>query len=276
MKKSKGIMTFARIAEDYLAERIVSATYAANVRRIAMRAGEVIVDGLNAYIKRRAAERASTTVRSERVILLTLYRWGYENKLINNAPRGVMRVKARRAPTRAWTLPQLRQLVEATGARDGRRLRSGADLGLFLRCWVLVAYESGARLGDVMAFTADNINGDLLAWTQSKTGDPMVRTLTPACLTAIDQMLQASPDGRILGWACGRRMALRRMRTLIDAVGIGGTGKWLRRSGATHCEMERAGAGRLHLGHRSPALFEQAYADWGQLRTRTPKTPALV
>lgn len=273
--KTKPI-TFTQLAEAYLAERIVTRIYASNVRRVAARAGAVSVESVNAYLKARAASRKSTTVRSERTLLLTLYRWGYENGKIADAPRGVMKIKARKAPTKAWTVPQLRQMVEATHARDGETLKSGASLGAFLRCWVLVAYESGARFGDVMSFVASNVDGDTLSWTQSKTGDPMVRLLTKACQDAVHEMLKASPDGKILGWACGHRMAMQHMRTFIDSLGFGGTGKWLRRSGATHCEMEKAGAGRMHLGHRSPALFEQAYADWAQLRTRTPKTPEIA
>lgn len=276
MKKRPAIMTFGRIATAYLAERIVSRHYAENVQRIAAKCGEVSVERVNAYLKAIAESKQATTVRSERTILLSLYCWAYETGMIDEAPRGVMRVKARKKPTKAWTLEQLRGLVEATKAHDGRRLRSGADLGAFLRCWVLLAYECGARFGDVMSFTADNIDGDTLAWVQSKTGDPLTRPLTPACLTAIDAMLEASPDGRILGWACGKRMAARHMRTLLDSQGLGGSSKWLRRSGATHCEMAQAGAGRLHLGHRSPALFEAAYCDWAQLRTKTPRTPAIV
>lgn len=269
-------LTFSKVADQYLAVRIVSRHYAANVRRIADRAGVVSVGSLNDYIKRRAQERSGTTVKGERVVLLSLYKWAYESHLVDDAPRGVTTVKSKKAPTKAWTVAQLKQLLDAAAKLNGKHLRSGADLGAFLRCWVLVAYETGARLGDVMAFTKDSVSGDTLSWTQAKTGDPMVRTLTPKCQEAIAVMLAASFDGTILGWVCGRRMALRHMRTLIDSVGIGGSGKWLRRSGATHCEMERAGAGRLHLGHRSPALFEQAYADWAQLRTRTPRTPALV
>jgi integrase len=270
------ILTFARVAEAYLGERIVSDVYAGNVRRVAVRCGEVTVDRVNGYLRQRSQEVASVTVRSERTILLSLYKWAFETGMIDDAPRGVMRVKARKAPTKAWTVPQLQQLVKATKAYEGRKTRTGADLGVFLRCWVLVAYETGSRFGDCMAFSADHLEDDTLSWTQSKTGDPMVRPLTPACLDAIDQMLAASPDGRILGWACGRRMAMRHMRKLLDSQGLGGSSKWLRRSGATHCEMERAGAGRLHLGHRSPALFEQAYCDWGQLRKNTPKTPAIL
>jgi len=272
----KTIKTFSDLAPLYLAQRRVTPTYARNVTKVASRAGLVTADDLNRHLRARAEIVESTTARSERTILLSLWRWAYDAGVVEHAPRGIMKIKVRRRPTKAWTVPQLRQLLEATKAHDGKRLRSGADLGLFLRCWVLVCYETGSRFGDCMAFTRDNLRDDALAWTQSKTGDPITRPLTPACLTAIDSMLAKSPDGRILGWACGRRMAMRWMRVLIDSVGIGGTSKFLRRSGATHVEMEKAGAGRLHLGHRSPALFEQAYCDWSQLRTKTPKTPALM
>jgi len=69
---------------------------------------------------------------------------------------------------------------------------------------------------------------------------------------------------------------MRMMRELLDEVGLDGSSKWLRRSGATHCEMERPGAGRMHLGHRSPGLFETNYADWSQLRQNTPRTPEIA
>jgi integrase len=268
--------TFSDLAPLYLAQRRVTKTYELNVTRVASRARLVTAEDLNRHLRARAEAVESTTARSERTILLSLWRWAYDAGVVEHAPRGIMRIKIRRRPTKAWTVPQLRQLLDATKAHDGKVLRSGADLGLFLRCWILICYETGSRFGDCMAFTRDNLRDDALAWTQSKTGDPLMRPLTPACLTAIDSMLAKSPDGRILGWACGRRMAMRWMRTVIDSIGIGGTSKFLRRSGATHVEMEKAGSGRLHLGHRSPALFEQAYCDWSQLRTKTPKTPALM
>ena len=268
--------TFLEIAPRYIANRQVSRQYAAGVLRVAQAVGTISVERVNQYLLSRIETVSGLTVKTERTICLCLWRWAFDAGLVDHAPRGVMKMKAKRKPTRAWTIPQIRQIVTATATLNGKRMRSGADLGKFLRCWVLVAYESGARFGDVMAFRRDSVNDDTLAWTQSKTGDPMVRTLTPACLDAIDAMLEISPDGRILGWACNKRQAMRHMRDLLKSVGMDGTSKWLRRSGATHCEMERAGAGRLHLGHRSPALFESAYADWSQLRTRTPRTPAIV
>jgi len=272
----KRLKTFADIAPLYLAERVVTPHYAANVRRIASRAGEISVERVNRWLTKRIEEVSGLTVRAERTILLTLWRWAYDRSLFDTAPRGVLKMKARRKPTKAWTLDQLKRLIEAAKAKRGIALRSGADLGDFLACWILVGYETGARFGDVMSFTRDHLQDDTLAWVQSKTGDPITRPLTPACLDAIDRMLANSPDGRILGWVTKRRQAHRIMREQLDEVGIGGSSKWLRRSGATHCEMAQAGSGRLHLGHRSPALFEQAYCDWSQLRTKTPRTPAIV
>jgi len=273
MTKAK---TFADIAPHYLAERVVSAVYASNVKRVAAKIGTVSVERLNKYIMSRAEQVSGITARSERTIALCMWRWAYDRGLLDIAPRGVLKMKARKRPTKAWTVPQLQQLVKATHQYDGKWMRSQADLGQFLRAWVLLAYETGARFGDVMAFKAEHLDGDTISWTQSKTGDPMVRSLTPACLDACDAMLKRSPDGSIVGYACGKREAMRVMRKLLDSQGLGGSSKWLRRSGATHCEMATPGAGRLHLGHRSPALFESAYADWGQLRTKTPKTPPIV
>lgn len=268
--------TFKAIADRYLSQRAVTPTYSANVRRIASRCGSVSVERVNAFLRSRIDEVAGTTVRSERTILLTLYKYAYEAGLIRIAPRGVMSIKAKRAPTRAWTVEQLKNAVGETKKKDAVRLRSGAGLGVLLRAWMLLGYECGSRFGDLWAMTKDNIDGDAISWTQSKTGDPIVRTLTPACLDAVDAMVAKSPDGRILGWACRKRQAMRLMREHLDACGIGGTSKWLRRSGATHIEIAEPGKAKLHLGHRTPGLAETNYLDWTQIRKNAPRTPALM
>lgn len=269
-------LDFPAVARKYIESRVICRDYQANILRIAHAVGVFSNERLNQYLLKRSSEASSITVRNERTICLCVWRWGYDCGLLADAPRGIAKVKIRRKPTRAWTVSQLRQLLDATRSHDNKRLRSGAAVGPFLRAWIMLGYETGARFGDLMSFSRDHLDGDAIAWTQSKTGDPITRTLTQPCLDACHAMLSSSPDSRIIGWAARRRQAARIMRSHIDSVGIGGTSKWLRRSGATHCEMEKAGAGRLHLGHRSPALFEQSYCDWTQMRTRTPKTPALM
>ncbi len=269
-------MTFLKLAEMYLAERIVSDHYAANMRRVAGKCPTITVEAVNRYLRRRSEERASGTVKFERALILILWKWGFESGNLPAMPRGILKIKARRAPTRAWTVEQLREVLAATKPLEARVMRSGARVGAFLRAWALLGYETGGRFSDLMRFTGDNLDGDAVSWTQAKTGDPIVRTLSPACLAAVRAMAAGSPDGRLIGWACDRRQAMRLMRQHLDAVGVGGSSKWLRRSGATHIEIEQPGKAKHHLGHRTPGLAEQNYIDWSQVRANAPRTPDLI
>lgn len=268
--------TFQKLAEMYIASRLICQEYKTQLLRIAGLCGSVTNEAVNTYLRSRQGAVTTVTLRNERGHLLTLWKFGYQTGALDDMPRGILTVRMSRPPTRAWTPAQIRTLLDAAEGHRNVTMRSGANRAAFLRAWIFLGYETGARLGDVMSFSECHLRGDSIAWTQSKTGDPLTRVLTKPCRDACGEMLMASPDGRIVGWATTKRNATRIMRSLIDSAGLSGTGKWLRRSGATHCEMIRAGAGRLHLGHRSPALFEQAYCDWAQLRTVTPQAPSLL
>ena len=268
--------TFTQLAETYLACRATCSEHQSNVRRVAAAAGDATADNLNRYIKKRLTERSTITVRNERGMLLSLWKHGWETGVLDTMPRGIVSFKTRRSPTRAWSLDQLRRAVDLTFEHDERWLRSGASRGELLRAWVLLGYECGARMGDLWGFHSDHVDGRVLRWTQSKTGDPICRTLSTGCVEAISAMLARSPDGRILGWSCGKRQGTRIMRQFLDAGQLPGTSKWLRRSGATHLEIEKPGSARLHLGHRTVGLAERAYIDWGQVRELTPATPELL
>jgi integrase len=268
--------TFASVARRYVSQRAICSQYERHVLRIADQAGRISAERINAYLRERLEQVSTITVRNERTILLQLVKSAYDAGLLRQPVRGVMRVKARRAPTKAWTVEQLKLAIAKADGHAGRKTRRGAPLDLMLKCWLLVGYESGARFSDVWSFTADNLEGDILRWTQAKTGDGIVRHLSAACVKACRQMLALSPDGRILGWCCGIRQASRHMREHLDACGIGGTSKWLRRSGATHIEIAAPGMAKRHLGHRTPGLAERAYLDWGQIRENAPQTPCLL
>lgn len=270
------MQTPIKLARLYLKQRAVSAHYAANLLRAAGRCGTLSTEAVNVLLRKRLETRSTGTVRSERTMLLCVWKWAFESDLILTPPKGIMRIKNRKPATQAWTVEQLQIAIKSTDRYIGRKTRAGTPLDLMMRTWILLAYESGARFGDVWSFRGDQIDGDVLRWTQSKTGDALAKVLSPACLAAVKQMATTSPDGRIIGWACGRRMAMRRMREHLDACGLKGTSKWLRRSGATHIEMLHPGKASLHLGHRTPTLAAQAYIDWGQVRKTTPVTPQLV
>jgi integrase len=268
--------TFPEIAERYLAERVVTPTHAANVRRIAARVKLITANEVNKFLRLRLQERKSTTVKAERGVLLTLAKWAYERDYLDKPIKGVLKIKARREPTRAWTVAELRAVIDATRQWDSRTTRRGTSIGVFLRGWILLGYECGSRHGDLWQMRVENLNGDAVQWTQSKTGDAITRLLSRSCLEAIRELAAQSPDGRILGWVVKKRQAARLMRQLLDSVGVGGSSKWLRRSGATHIEIREPGKAKLHLGHRTPGLAETNYLDWSQIRANTPRAPELI
>lgn len=268
--------TLVDLARHYVDNRNICGEYRQTIGRIAASCPTLSADAVNAYLKRRLTEVSTITARNERGIILSLWVTAYHDGVVDTTPRGIMKIKVRRAATRAWTLEEVKTALSHARKQRGIKLRCGADKADFLSAWILLGYESGARFGDCWSFTREHIVGDALQWTQSKTGDPLSKILTPACLQACSEMLKKSPDGRIIGWVCGKRHATRIMRQHLASCELPGTSKWLRRSGATHVEMVEPGRARLHLGHRSVGLAEKAYLDWAQIRTKTPRVPALI
>jgi integrase len=268
--------TLVDLARHYVDNRNICGEYRQTIGRIAASCPTLSADAVNAYLKRRLTEVSTITARNERGIILSLWVTAYHDGVVDTTPRGIMKIKVRRAATRAWTLEEVKTVLSHARKQRGIKLRCGADKADFLSAWILLGYESGARFGDCWSFTREHIVGDALQWTQSKTGDPLSKILTPACLEACSEMLKKSPDGRIIGWVCGKRHATRIMRQHLASCELPGTSKWLRRSGATHVEMVEPGRARLHLGHRSVGLAEKAYLDWAQIRTKTPRVPALI
>lgn len=267
---------FEKLADHYLSGRDVCTEYQQSIKRISSQCREMTADCVNEYLKKRLTEVSTITARNERGIILSLWVNAYQTGVVDTLPRGILRIKVRRAATRAWTLNEVKKALEVAGKSKGVKMRSGADLGDMLCAWILLGYESGARFGDCWSFRREHIVGEALQWTQHKTGDPLSKILTQACLEACETMLAKSPDGRILGWVCGKRHATRVMRDHLAKCDLPGSSKWLRRSGATHIEMIDPGRARLHLGHRSVGLAERAYLDWAQIRTKTPRAPSLV
>lgn len=271
---AKKAPTLSALARQYLATRQVSDAYRSNLLRTAERCRVLQKEAINAYLRKRLDEVSASTAKSERTMLLTVWRYAYEAEIVDLPARGIMRFRVTKEPTRAWTRDEVKLAISVATKTTGL-MRSGAKLADYLEAWLRLGYETGARHGDLRSFRIDQIAGDVIRWTQSKTGDPIEKVLSFACLEACRRISAGSTDGTIIGWACGRRMAARHMRSHLDACGLSGTSKWLRRAGATHIEMLHPGKAKLHLGHRSVGLAERNYLDWGQIRKTTPVTPSL-
>lgn len=265
------------VAARYLSERECCAKYAAQMTKIAAKLPEFTAKAINSYLRARQESLSPSSVANDRRVLLTLWRYAWEESLIDSPPRGVMRIKVPAKPVQAWTMAECLALVKGAEKFSSTRMRNGANLGAFLKCWVMLAYETGARYGDIFAWKADNFRGTAVGWVTSKTGVPCTRILSHQALALVSQMLDASPDGTVLGWVCCRRQSFKLMRALIESCGLpAGSGRWLRRSAATHVEMTQPGKAQWFLGHRTPGLAARHYLDQSQLLGTVTGPPPLV
>jgi len=231
---------------------------------ISERCQEISAKKINALLIGLLRTRSPETVQKYKKTFVTLWRWGWETGLISDPPRGIMRVTARPKQVRAWTETQLMKLMHQAKTTEGR-LRTGAKVSWLLTSWIYLGYETGARLGDLWTMRYRHIEDDTMRWTMSKTGDPMYRILSKPCLESI-RSVQHSNDDLIFRRWCTTATAARHMRALCKACRLPGSGKWLRRSGATHVEMEAPGTGRKFLGHRSHQVADRYYLDRGQIQ----------
>jgi hypothetical protein len=62
---------------------------------------------------------------------------------------------------------------------------------------------------------------------------------------------------------------------LVRGAGLQGSTKWLRRSGATWCEVHQPGSAMAFLGHRTPGLAYKHYVDPRFVQRDKPRPPKI-
>lgn len=263
------------VCAAYTAERILASEYEKNLARVARNCQHLSVEKINEYLKDRLNQVSAKTVANERAMILILWRWAYDHQMVDGFPRGVVKIKVPTKPVRAWTISQCCTVVKQSEEEAARFMRCGASKALFLRCWLLLGYATGARFKDLWQMSQEHLDGSVLRYSQNKTGNAITVHLPDNCLDAVQSMLALSPDGTILGWTCKKRRAMRIMKAHLQACKLAGTSKWLRRSAATHVEIASPGKARAFLGHKTPTMVRH-YLDMGQLMQDVPQPPALV
>ena len=170
----------------------------------------------------------------------------------------------------AWSLEEMRALIESTGKLTGD-LANGLPRSRYFRCLLETGYQTGLRRGDLLAFDVSNVAGDVAAVTQCKTDQWHLVAVEPAtaeCLIWLSRQLVEMQDPywqTPLRWPHNIRWltsSLDRLCRLADVPG-GGLQR-VRRTGAT--AIAAAGGDPMqYLGHKTPGLAYRCYVD----RTKT-------
>lgn len=201
--------------------------------------------------------RSPWTIKQRKISLLVLWRAAWSDGF---APplEPVRRLRPLQHAPEAWTLDEVRALIAAAESYHSRPLWTGS--------LIRVGYDTGLRLGDLLAVQVGQITSNLLRVVQGKTGRPVVCQIRPETRQAVDAYIEAYRPETVLWPLWGRREALyRHIRAIVRQASIRpGTFRWLRRSAATQLEIVSPGRGTELLGHASRATSEAWYLDRSQ------------
>ena len=227
-------------------------------RRLPWHVEDLNPEKINQYLTDALQSLAATTVANHRRMLKTLYKTAVADGLAANSTKAIRAVKHFFPPPRAWGMSELSQLVETARSMPGGTLKNPCQYSVLMPAWVLTAYSSGLRRGDMLSVRWDQLRDDRICVTQNKTSSMHVCVLDEAAVSAIRKLPKY--EMRIFGGIIGKDQIRRVLRRLVDRAGLTGSGKYLRRSSATFAELSGMNS-TLHLGHRTPGLAFRHYVD---------------
>jgi integrase len=231
------------------------------------------------WLRDYAAEAAPATVRGKKTMLLALWRAAADDGLCEPPTRRIRSIRrsAPRPLVEAWTLEEVEALLAA--ARNlQRRHRCGLTRAAWWDLAIRVAWDSGLRWGDLVQLPVARIRPDGSATViQAKTGRPVSFRLSGPTVAALRASLAACPREIVCPWPASQESFLAQVRILVRKAGIRpGTWKWLRRGSGTDVELQRPGAGSVHLGHAPGSrVFAESYGDPTILGRQIPAPRSL-
>jgi site-specific recombinase XerD len=219
-----------------------------------------------------ASGLAPDTMRSYRRCLLSLWRAAHEWGLLKKQPGRVRKIKRPDRVPICWSPEELTTILATcsklagTMRRDLRIRRSA-----FWRAYVLVGYETGLRLSDLLALEWKQVADDSKTSVvlQQKTRKRIAFRLSESTQAAVAET-QPGERRKIFGDLISKQNAQEYFKAILCTAGLPGSSKWLRRSGATSCEIEHPGSAMAYLGHKTPGLAYECYVDPTKIQHAKP------
>lgn len=246
-------MTIVELANKYCNRVGGSAGYLEQLevlcRRLPWRADELTPDLIDAYLTDALNHLSSQTVYNHRRMLGRLLAFAASERLVDaSIVRPLRRVKRDPPSPVAWSHSEIRRLLAVAANLAGGRKCPHRTL---MKAWLLTAYSTGLRLGNLLEIRHSQIRGHRLLVRQVKSKEPHVCYLDDLALAAIAELPRRGD--RIFGDLICRDKLLAQMRRLCKLAGMEGSTKFLRRSGATYAEIAGKDPSR-HLGHKTPSM----------------------
>jgi len=203
------------------------------------------------------------TVNAKLRSLLAIWRFAYDEELVDRPPRRVRRMPEELAEPEAWTLDEIERIVSAARRQPGEV--AGLAAGAWWVSLLLVAYVTGERRGALMRVQCQNLDlaGRSILFARTKQRRARRRALSDQAVAACAAIW--CPHRELLWpWPFSRewfdaslRKILRRAEVSFGR-GRGGLMHKFRRTSGSMVEAA-GGDGSRHLGN-SRRVFERHYA----------------
>lgn len=231
-------------------------------RRLPWHVEEITTEMVDEYLTTALTNRAPQTVANHRRILTTLMTAA--NRMgVAKCTLPFRRVKVPRPCPRAWSLAEIRQLIEAARQTPGHfRDLQKSD---FLVAWFLTAYATGLRAGDLLRIRWADVRGRRIYLSQSKTSTPHVAVFTDEALAACQRLPRRA---RVFGDFAALNTIQQWVKACAVLAKLDGTTRFLRRSCATYAKVKGMSP-QARLGHLTPGLAERHYVDQLLYETET-------
>ena len=190
------------------------------------------------------------TARNHRAAVVMLWRWLFIEGKTDEAPLRVRLIKAPLAPPAAYTMEEVKRLLAACESLEDKFCRMKVKRSRLYAALILVAWDSGLRLGDLLRIKWENLSGDgCLQVVQGKTRTPLTCWLNTATLAAVERIRVEGVD-TVFGehtTAETIRMVFRKLSKAADIKR--GSLKWIRRATGTTIAIQHGDeAGRMQRG----------------------------
>jgi integrase len=230
---------------------------------------------LTAFLKHLAGLKLEgRTLNNRRQELLTILRYAWKKRYIREIPRDVPRMPQPRRTPAAWTIEEVNRLL-AVSARTAGMIGScrASDWWVALE---LLLYWSGARPGDALAATPDDVDLRRALWRCNghKTGKEHLYELHPSCVAAVER-IYAPERPRLFYWPYSANHICVAFRRLVKAAGIRYDPRpcqlfyRLRRTNLTYCWAADPAIATRQADHSSPEITRLHYVDPTIARCRT-------
>lgn len=230
------------------------------------------------YLEHRASARSPYTAEKERSQLMALARLAWERRVpglerMPTCPAGVL---PDRVPT-AWTAEEMQRLFAAAGRARG--LVGTIPAGEWFQATILLAFETGERIGALMASSAsDYRRPTLMVEPTARKGGRRGRVyhLSPELCNRLDKIV-ARGYTQLLPWLQEPTHIYHRLKVIMKAAGLAGKRIAFHQIRRTAISQIAAAGGDpvAFAGHASPAMTKRWYLD-PRMAERGPKPHELL